>query len=198
MKILVLTAVLVLGCGTHDGGKAAGSSLADNPTSTVLVDKPQMAHLVASKDLLKPCTAENDSQLVYVKGDGQFYSCEALIWTPIDLNGRDGVDGKDGKDGASAFNIPENHWVDPMSGKTIAIGATMWTGEVSCTSPWRLPANGTEARSFALHGLSEKLGRLGLSKSFWFANDNYIDGSSTSYFARQDILAARVLICVKD
>jgi hypothetical protein len=85
MKTLVFLyiAILMIGCGNDDDGEANVVYVQDTPYSMA----------ISKKSDLPDCDENNSKQLVYVKKEKQFYSCEADGWDEIDIGGPDSRDG---------------------------------------------------------------------------------------------------------
>src|SRR5687768_15197776 len=97
MKHLITISTIILsGCGAIP----SGNKDANDDGATAQSSRSGMQSLaIASAADLPPCTDANNQQLIYVKLEAQFYTCDAGQWTTIAIKGEQGEAGPAGPQG---------------------------------------------------------------------------------------------------
>lgn len=207
MKFLILVLLLLVSCGTDDGGGSA--NLVDAQTSKK-DDKNKLQSLyVANADKLPSCSDENDSQLAYAKQEDAFFVCNAGNWDEITIDGDQGEKGEKGDDGeqGDAGMAVDNTWEDPITGYTWLIGSNaVWaTANSACSGSWSLGTR-AEVLAAALHGLGVASDNLGGPDNTWTIESTgtgtyysiiTLQASPTSESTGGPTVTLRGSICVK-
>lgn len=160
MKALILLIIMMTGCGASDGNQASANLAGDTTTDKSQQGDdvaPSNAMLVGSRKNMPTCTAALEGQLIYVKEESNFFYCdEDLLWTWIDLGGKDGKDGKDGRDGKDGSVVTTNgESVATVAGRDGRDGRDGKDGVAGSAAPvvdayvWINPA--TDAKWFVAH-----------------------------------------------
>lgn len=93
---LLALSLFAAGCGGGGGSGGSDSPPSDNPPAIVEERGIVGARSLTTIAELPDCNAENDGQLFYVEGTGNFYVCNGSVYQPIDLVGPAGRNGSDG------------------------------------------------------------------------------------------------------
>lgn len=199
MKSLILLAhiMLAISCGTieemnvHQPSEETIERIGDSRREIVVEYRKQngtYALTVSSSGDMPECSKANDRQLVYVKDEAIFFSCDEGTWIEIDLKGEPGPagpKGETGDKGEAAISI-SNGWIDPVSGQQWIIGGTAMLSQAmaACSSPWRLPT-AEEALQAGLRGIKTAVDQLKAPIQFW---------TSTTFISSTDILSYQYML----
>lgn len=141
-RILLLSALtLVLACGAEDKASQTGNSAVQAPPSdpkltpapasvdpavvaaAATVAQPESQNLgsslVATAADLPTCDPTRKGALTYVKSEGQFYTCDANLWSVVTIKtekgekGEAGAAGAAGSPGASGLAIAKYQTMEP-------------------------------------------------------------------------------------
>lgn len=97
----LLLSLFAIACGAEDS-KAPDAAVADvnspQAQSTKEVSEP-ISLAVQEASELPACEARNDRQLVYIKGQGRFVSCDKGAWVEVIIKGDKGEKGEAGAQG---------------------------------------------------------------------------------------------------
>ena len=175
----ILLALLMTSCGAQQGAnpnaEPSPSPAVDYQPSKkeVVVEyrKNGTVYAVALTDTkdMPACDKNNSKQLVYIKNQDKFYSCENEAWEAL------AVKGEKGDPGAPATPVPVNQWFDPITSKYWLIGGGAVYANVNstfaqaCTGSWRMPTT-SEVQSAGTHGLGTASASLGGPTDAWSSN----------------------------
>lgn len=211
MNRLLLTIVLIIltGCGADDGSDSAKEGK-DSLRGRKGAQKPNLASIALDlKADLPECSADNDTQLAYVKEDGLFYSCSNLAWEVVDVaSGKDGANGKDGEDGIDGVTTIQqiaaqslvNHWTDSATGKEWIIGAVgAWEGQ-ACGAGYHSPSY-NEGLAAYTHGIFLVSANISGPNTMWTSYE--LNGNGKAFDAVGNFLefnksAGKGLFCIKN
>lgn len=165
MKRLAL-ALILTACGTDPSNKEDAAqpvtppseeAPATTPTEPVKAVTPYSMALASKKDL-PACAEDNAYQLIWVKDEQQFYSCDGewvLIETP-----------KAAPEEMKFSNI----WDDEVTGKVWLVGSeatiTQMNALEPCVKEWRRPTT-VEISQALVHGMADFAELLGAEPYFW-------------------------------
>jgi hypothetical protein len=193
-SIVLLTPVLVLmiilssvltGCGADSG--SGGATVSETEENAPEADSDALNSIsVAMATKLPDCTADNDTQLAYVRSEKAYYLCDSGNWSVLDVIAKDGKDGVDGQDGVTTVIEEEatnkkNQWVDPITGKQWLIGGggDYAQAVASCTGAYHLPT-WTEAVAGINHGLRGIAASIPQGQNFWLVNSDFWYATETA------------------
>lgn len=173
MKILLLTMMIMQGCGSEPktenkrvSDTAVASSAADDDEDW---EEVEMMMVDALSDAPE-CNVKRKGQLVYSKDTAMFYSCNGKDYDMVDLRGEKGAKGDKGDTGATGATgaagatgatgaagapLPNNEWYDAVSGNYWLIGGVNGNRGAylaSCSGSYRV-ATRNETGLAVNHGL---------------------------------------------
>lgn len=203
MRYLIMT-LLLLGCGSAEQNPStsqAGANAApadkiqyqpEAPKQTTIEYRKTSPGVYAlavddTKDV-PPCTRENNKQLVYVKNQDKFFSCEDN-WVEVPIAGATGQAGAAGQQGPKGDKgdpgepgkpgepVSGNEWHDPVDNRDWLVGSLLSEGMLEqyppCATGWRLPTL-AEARSAVLHGLALASHAISGPQRFWTSDTSQV------------------------
>ncbi len=207
MKYLLALALVLMGCGSDNGGDNAKDTdkvKSSSQNSPKPADNQITSIALETKDDLPACEALNDTQLAYIMDLDIFYVCKSLDWKLVAIKGEDGKNGTNGSNGSDGISSnSSNLWHDSITGYNWLLGGpgTAWTAATSCSNGYREPTN-NEGLDAALHGIRSIASLLSLNLEFWtgIANDaSYIGLTNGSASIKAGITSeARSIFCVKE
>lgn len=183
LSMLLLAMFMIVSCGSDDSKKASNETTKESEKPSVIT-----AMALDSRDDLPSCDPDvNLKQLVYIKSDREFASCEdSGEWEAIDLPEIETV----------RIESSNELWTDPVNGKRFLLGAKVDRSNVSCGAGFRIPTR-DEAYGAVLRGVANSIsGNHGvwIDPSDPVTAEAYLlqTGATTSPFA-----VAAYMLCVK-